>query len=117
MLCGPRIIDTVFGFADRAIGKALQPLDSRKMDAGRKPRVELQANELPFMAGRSGLCERPFNMASRALLIAKVVVRDRDHSLADKSIVRIEASRRQGTKPVRQRQRGAIIDTIDVKRP
>jgi hypothetical protein len=37
----------------------------------------------------------------RDLLIAEIVVRDRDHSLADKSIVRVEASRRQRTKPVR----------------
>ena len=33
------------------------------MDAGRNLRVELQANELPLVAGSSGLCERPFDMA------------------------------------------------------
>ena len=62
MLCRPRIIDAVFGFADREIQKALQPQDSRKMDAGRNPWVELQANELPFVAGRSRLCEHPFDI-------------------------------------------------------
>ena len=65
------------------------------MDAGRNLRVELQANQLPLVAGSSGLCERPFDMASRALLIAKVVVRDADHPLANKSIVWVEARRHQ----------------------
>ena len=102
MLGCARIGDATFGFAHRLIRKALQPKNSRKMDTGCNPRVELQANKLPFMAGRSGLCERPFDMASRALLIAKVVVRDRDHSFADKSIVRVEARLRQGSEPVRQ---------------
>jgi hypothetical protein len=87
MLCRPRIIDAVFGFAHRAIRKALQPKDSRKMDAGRNLRVELQAHEWPLVAGSSGFCERPFDMASRALLIPQVVVRDADHPLANKSIV------------------------------
>jgi len=94
MLGRPRIIDAVFSLAHRAIRKALQPQDSRKMDAGRYPRVELQANELLFMAARSTLCERPFDMASGALLITKVVVRDADHPLADKSIALVEARRR-----------------------
>src|SRR5271169_6862219 len=67
MLCRPRIIDAVFGLAHRPIRKALQPKNSRKMDAGRNPRVELQANELLFEAGSSGVCERPFDMVSRAL--------------------------------------------------
>ena len=74
MLGRPRIIDAVFSLAHRAIRKALQPQDSRKMDAGRNPRVELQRNELPFKAGSNRFCERPFDMASRARLIAKVVV-------------------------------------------
>ena len=117
MLCRPRIVNAVFGFAHRAIGKALQPKDSRKMDAGRDLRVELQANELPFVAGRSGLSERPFNIASRALLITEVVVRDADHPLANKSIVRVGARRHQGSEPVRQGQSGAIIDTVDMKGP
>jgi hypothetical protein len=39
----PRIIDAVFGLTHRPIRKALQPKDSRKMDAGRNVRVELQA--------------------------------------------------------------------------
>src|SRR6202047_387435 len=117
MLSRPRIVNAVFGFAHRAIGKALQPKDSRKMDAGRDLRVELQANELPFVAGRSGLSERPFNIASRALLITEVVVRDADHPLANKLIVRVGARRHQGSEPVRQGQSGAIIDTVDMKGP
>jgi UDP-3-O-acyl-N-acetylglucosamine deacetylase len=32
------------------------------MDAGRNLRVELQTNELPLVAGSSGLWERPFDM-------------------------------------------------------
>ena len=78
------------------------------MDAGRNLRVELQPNELPLVAGSSGLCERPFDMASRALLIPKVVVRDADHPLANQPIVRIEARRHQGSEPVRQGQSGAV---------
>src|SRR6516162_8780952 len=74
MLCRPRIIDAVFGLALGAIRKALQPKYSRKMDTGRNLRVELQANELP-LAGSRGLCQRPFDMASRAGLIPQVVVR------------------------------------------
>jgi hypothetical protein len=66
MLCHSRIIDAVFGFAHGAIRKALQPQDPRKMDAGRNPRVELQTNELPLVAGSRGLWERPFDMAARA---------------------------------------------------
>jgi hypothetical protein len=56
MLCRPRIIDAVFGFAHCPIRTTLQPKDSRKMDAGRNPRVEPQANELPLVAGSSGCC-------------------------------------------------------------
>ena len=100
VLCRPRIIDAVFGFVDRAIRKALQPKDSRKMDAGRKPRVELQANELPLVARNSGLGERPFDIAWRAQLIGEVVLRDADHPLADKSIVRVGTRRHQGSEPV-----------------
>ena len=117
MPCRPGIIDAVFGFAYRAIRKALQPKDSRKMDSGRNPRVELQANELPLVAGSSGLCEGPFDMASGALLIPQVVVRDADHPLADRSIVWVEARRHQGSEPVRQGQSGAVIDTVHMKGP
>src|SRR4051812_42027133 len=117
MPCCPRIIDAVFGLAHRPIRKALQPKDSRKMDPRRDLRVELQTNELPLAAGSSGLCERPSDMVSRALLIAKVVVRDADHPIADKSIVRVEARRHQGSEPVRQGQSGAVIDTVHMKGP
>ena len=72
------------------------------MDAGRNPRVELQANELPFVVGSRGPCQRPFEMASRALLIAEVVVRDADHPLADKSTILVGTRHRQGSEPVRQ---------------
>ena len=75
MLCRPRVIDGVFGFARRAIRKALQPQDPRKMDAGRNARVELQANELPLVAGSRGVWEGPSDVTARALLITKVVVR------------------------------------------
>ena len=73
MLCRPRIVDAAFGFAHRAIWKALQPQDSRKMDAGRNARVELQTDELSCETGNSGLRERPFDVPSRALLIAKIM--------------------------------------------
>ena len=102
MFCRPRILEAVLGFVHRAMREALQPQDSRKMDAGRNPRVELQTNELPLVAGRSRLGERPFDMASRAQLVAKIVMRDADHPLADKSVARVEARRRQGSEPVRQ---------------
>ena len=117
VLCRPRVINAAFGFAHRAIRKALQPKDARKMDAGRNLRIELQANELPLVAGSSGLGERPLDVSSRALLIAKVVVRDADHPLANKSIAMVEARRRQGSEPVRQGQSGAVIDTVDMKGP
>ena len=42
MLCRPRIIDAVFGFAYRKIRKSLKPQDPRKMHPSRNARVELQ---------------------------------------------------------------------------
>src|ERR1700730_19320988 len=56
-------------------------------------------------------------MAARALLIAKVVLRDEGHQLANKPSLRVEARRHQGSEPVRQGQSGAVIDTVDMKGP
>ena len=66
VLCRPRIINAAFGFAHRAIRKALQPKDARKMDAGRNLRIELQANELPLVAGTADLASDR-SMCRRAL--------------------------------------------------
>src|SRR5205814_2811108 len=101
MLCRPRIIDAVFGLAYRPIRKALQPKDSRKMDAGRNLRVELQTDQLPLVAGSRGLYEGSFDMASGALLIAKVVVRDADHPLANKSLALVKTRHHQGSELLR----------------
>src|ERR1700730_4428076 len=117
MLCRPRIIDAAFGFAHRAIRKALQPKHSRKMDPGCNLRIELQANELPLVSVSSGFCERPLDMESRALLIPKVVVRDADHPLSNKSIVGVGARRRQGSALVRQGHSRGVSDTVDMKGP
>src|SRR5207237_10010237 len=57
------------------------------------------------------------DMASGALLIAKVVVRDADHPLADKSIALVKTRHHQGSKLLRQGQSGAVIDTVDMKGP
>src|SRR5271169_6137377 len=56
-------------------------------------------------------------MASRALLIAEVVVRNADHPLANKSILAVEGRHHQGSEPVRQGQSGAVIDAVDMKGP
>ena len=57
-------------------------------------------------------------MAPRAWLVAQIMLRDADHSLADQPIVRDRAdARRQSTEPLRQVQSDAMPTAGGVKEP
>ena len=77
-----RVLDTLLDCAHRTVRKSLQPQDSRKVDTCRHPGIELEANDLTRAAGSSEIAERPFDVASRASLVAQEVVRDGNHPLA-----------------------------------
>ena len=117
MLRPARVLDTLLDCAHRTVRKSLQPQDSRKVDTSCHPGIELEVNDLTFAAGSSEITERPFDVASRASLVAQEVVRDGNHPLPHQPIVRVRAGSRQGRELAGQGKGGVIFDAVDVKRP
>src|SRR6516162_708679 len=85
MIGGARLLDTAQCEPCGLIGVALQPQSPRKEDSRHYFRGDLKANDAPVIrsnrSNRSG--EYAFEPASRARLIAQMMLRDAKHSLAE----------------------------------
>jgi hypothetical protein len=102
------IRDAGIGCAHRLIRKSLEPQNPRKERARHHPLLERKGNDVRPLGKRNIVIEHVLETAPRARLVAEVMLRDPNQSLADQPIVRIGPLRRQGTKPLRQCQSGTM---------
>ena len=91
-----RALHGAVGGARRLIRKSLQPENPRKENTHQHPLVGLKADNVRRLIGSEVINEHMFQITPSAGEVTEVKLRDADHSLAVKPIVRVGSLRGQG---------------------
>ena len=79
--------------------------------------VGLEANDIWSMRGGAVMSAHFLQMAPGLELVAKMMLRDADHSLAEEPILRVRPVRRQSPESLRHFKSGAMPPPGEIKRP